>query len=75
MMALLSRRNITDDVEGVTTRQKESVDRPCLRKKEGICLDIASCDDDHANCLTVTVDAGAWVLVTAGGEGSPLFSV
>jgi hypothetical protein len=25
--------------------------------------------------MTVTIDAGAWVLVTAGGEWSPLFSV
>jgi hypothetical protein len=42
-----------------------------LRKTEGIRLEISSGDDNHAKHLTVTIDAGAWVSVTAGGEGSP----
>jgi hypothetical protein len=46
-----------------------------LKKTEGIRSEISSGDDNHATHMTVTIDAGAWVLVTAGGEWSPLFSV
>jgi hypothetical protein len=72
-MMASSRRNRPDDVEDVKTLQKESVDLLCLRKTEGIRLEMSSGDDNHAKHVTaVTVDAGAWVPVTAGGEGSPL---